>query len=302
MELDHLLAEEFACDPGFVIRFLAACQLGSLLGTVRKVVAEPSLGGNGFGDLLVELECDDRRVALLIEDKITASPAARQAQRYREYAALMKDDGWDQVFCIVVAPRAWRGDTNGYDAHLPLEELSGLLGSPNPARLNWRRAIVDRAMQKHRTTGVRAPDARMLAFKTAYLKTANDWASRNRVPFVFPVLKTAYYDGDSWVEPILHPALSQRCKLRHRCWTSVRTGTGLVDLIVLGAAPEEAANLTGRRPDGAIMSPFSGGKGILISMLVGELRPTSKFNVESVEEALHMMLGLVDWFARVKTD
>lgn len=82
----------------------------------------------------------------------------------------------------------------------------------------------------------------------------------------------------------------------------MRTGTGLVDLIVLGAAPEEAANLTERRPDGAIMSPFSGGKGILISMLVGELRPTSSFSVESVEEALRKMLGLVDWFARVKTD
>ncbi|MDP3193790.1 hypothetical protein [Tabrizicola sp.] len=296
VELDHLLAEEFACDPGFIIRFLAACQLDSDLGSVRRVVAEPSLGGNGFGDLLVELERDDRRVALLIEDKITASPAARQAERYREYAAMLKDDGWDQVLCVVVAPQAWRGDRDGYDAHLALEELSGLLESADPGRLGWRRAIINRALQKHRTSGVKLPDSRVLAFKTAYLETANDWASRNKVPLLFPVLKTAYYDGDSWVEPILHPALPQRCKIRHRCWTSVRTGTGLVDLIVLGATPEEAALLTGKRASDSLVSSFSGGKGISVSLPVAELRPTSTFHVETLEESLRKMVSLVDWF------
>lgn len=302
VELDHLLAEEFACDPGFVIRFMAACQLGPEPRTVRKVVAEPSLGGNGFGDLLVELACGDQRMALLVEDKITASPAVRQAQRYSEHAERMKADGWDQVFCIVVAPGTWRGDRSGYDAHLALEELPGLLRSPDPARLTWRRAIVERALQKHRMTGVKVPDPRMLAFKAAYLNTATDWAARNGLPFVFPVLKTSYYDGDSWVEPILHPALPQRCKIRHRCWTSVRTATGLVDLIVLGAKPEEAATLSASRPEGAILSSFSGGKGLVISMPVPVLRSTSQFSVELVEEALHKMRELVHWFTTLMVD
>lgn len=302
VELDHLLAEEFACDPGFVSRFLSACGLGLDHGLVRKVVAEPSLGGNGFGDLLVEIERDRRKIALLIEDKITASPASRQAQRYREHAALLKADGWDQVLCIVVAPMAWRGDRDGYDAHLALEDLCGILSSPDPARLKWRQAIVERALNKHRTTGVKVPDARTLAFKASYLKKATEWVSENHVPFGFPALRTAYYDGDSWIEPILHPALPQRCKLRHRCWTSVRTSNGMVDLIVLGATSEKAAAFKANLPDGAIISSFSGGKGTMISMPVQELRPTSDFNFGAVEEALYQMRTLVEWFETFGSD
>lgn len=299
VELDHLLAEEFACDPGFVRRFMQACKLGPENLVVRSVTAEPSLGGNGFGDILVDCEADGRSVALLVEDKITAAPATRQAQRYRAHADGLRAEGWNQVYCIVVAPGGWRGDRTGYDAHLALERLAEIIESPSPARLAWRRSILDRALRKYRATGVRVADAKVRDFKAAYLEVAQSWSSRNAVPFTFPALKEAYYDGDSWIDPILHPALPDPYRLRHRCWTSVRRTPGLVDLIVRGTDARRVAMLTACRPAGTVISSFSGGKGIVVSLPVTELRPGADFDCAGLEDALAAMALLVEWIANL---
>ena len=82
IEIDHLLAEEFHCDPAFSARFAEACGLQFDTFRVIHATPEPSLGGEGYGDLLVEADMDGQRAALLIEDKITASAATRQAERY----------------------------------------------------------------------------------------------------------------------------------------------------------------------------------------------------------------------------
>ena len=45
VEIDHLLAEEFACDQLFAQRFLVGCGLGSLDFATTSVIVEPSFGG-----------------------------------------------------------------------------------------------------------------------------------------------------------------------------------------------------------------------------------------------------------------
>ena len=49
-EIDHLLAEEFHCDPVFSACFAAACGLEFDSFQVIDVVPEPSLEGDGYGD------------------------------------------------------------------------------------------------------------------------------------------------------------------------------------------------------------------------------------------------------------
>jgi hypothetical protein len=155
VEIDHLLAEEFTCDPSFVERFVAAAGLPCAGFSIGDVVAEPSLGGLGYGDLLVDGVADGRRVALLIEDKITAGPAVRQAARYAEHAARMQGGDWDQVWTVLVAPRGYVGERADYDAFVDLETVAELLRSDDAARLAFRRAIVQRALGKRAASGVK---------------------------------------------------------------------------------------------------------------------------------------------------
>lgn len=262
-------------------------------------MAEPSLGGEGFGDLLVEGEAQGRRIALLIEDKITAGPAARQAGRYARHAARMRGQGWDQVICILVAPAAYRGERARYDANLDLEALAGLLGDNTPARLDFRRGIVARALAKPKTFGVRDPDAAVLRLKTAYLDFVVRWCADAGLDLRFPALSEACYDGDSRVDPIRCDRLEPHVWLRHRCWISVRAPAGQVDLIVSPASEAERARLlappSAELPAGAFAATYSKGKGVQVSLRVAEMRPDPGFDPAIGLAACEAMRRLAAW-------
>ena len=60
IEIDHLLAEEFWCDPDFTARFASAFGMQFDDFKVTRVVPEPRLD-EGYGDLLVEAEMNGAR-------------------------------------------------------------------------------------------------------------------------------------------------------------------------------------------------------------------------------------------------
>ena len=296
VEIDHLIAEEFACDVGFAKRFLAAA---GLLGEGFEVIAatpEPSLGGEGYGDLLVEGRAGGRRVALLIEDKITAGPATRQVKRYRAHAARLREAGWDAAHCILVAPAAYRGERDQYDGSVDLETVAQLLRSPEPKRLAFRRAILERALEKRASTGVRLPDERLYELRAAYTAFAAEWCAREGVPLEFPPLRSQYWEGDTWIEHIRHPDLPAHVKLRYRMWsTAVRT-TGHVDLIASLAEDADRRRFSEVPPPGATPAPFSGGKGVQVSVPVAEMRQREGFDPDAAAAALGHMRDLVRWY------
>ena len=151
VEIDHLLAEEFACDSGFVARFLSAGGIALDGFRVVATIAEPSLGGDGFGDLLIEGTIQaGSRAALLIEDKITAGPAVRQAERYAAFARVLRESGFGTVLTVLVAPASYRGERDHFDAFISLETVTMLINSPDPLRLSYRRHIIERALSKKR--------------------------------------------------------------------------------------------------------------------------------------------------------
>ena len=109
VEIDHLLAEEFACDPEFCVRFISACGIDAPGFRVESVIAEFSLGGEGFGDLLVTGQAEVGRVALLVEDKVTAGAAhaKRNAMRPIRLGCVQKGGGGSGRFSLLpVATRA----------------------------------------------------------------------------------------------------------------------------------------------------------------------------------------------------
>ena len=129
VEIDHLLAEEFECDPNISERFATACGLRFRTFQVQEVTPEPSLAGDNYGDLMVEAEMDGQRVAFLIKDKITARAPPRQAARYTACAGRLRREGWSRVITVLVAPRSNRGERDQYDESVDLEAVTEMLAS-----------------------------------------------------------------------------------------------------------------------------------------------------------------------------
>ncbi|SIS84644.1 hypothetical protein [Phaeovulum vinaykumarii] len=304
VEIDRLLEEEFLCDQGFAGRFLEACGLPEPGFAVETALHEPSLGGAGFGDLLVTGRTQDTRVALLIEDKITAAAPPRQAARYAEHAARMRAEGWDRVHTILVAPAAWPGDPSAtYDARLDLERLAGLLRAADPRRLTHRRAVIARALGKTTQTGVKVHDPRLHALRAAYLEFAASHCAQLGLAFTFPALRPECYDGDSWIYPITHPALPDGVVLRHRLWTTQRLPAGQVDLIARQADPATRARFVAADRNagdlaGAELAPFSKGRGGQLSLRVPEMRQATGFDPEIGRRACAAMRVLLAWYIK----
>ena len=295
VEIDHLLAEEFSCAPTFAERFIEACGL-PCRDYVLRVIPEPSMGGEGFGDLLVEGKAEARSVALLIEDKITASPTVRQAERYAAHAQRLRSQGWDEVWTIIVAPGAYVGERDRYDGNVNLETVASLLRSPELLRLSYRRGIIERALIKKAASGVQIPDTALHQLKSEYLKYASEWCAAERFDLEFPALRQSYYDGDSWVEPIRCPKLPDNAWLRHRLWTAVTDERGLVDLIVAPANATERSSLRKDPLTGAIVGNFSKGKGVQVSLRVPEMRQSTGFDHVTAMKAFQSMRALVSWY------
>ena len=302
VEIDHLLDEEFNCDPGFGSRFAAACGLEFETLQVLKSISQPSLSNgygvsNGYGDLLVKAEMDGERIAFLIEDKITAGAQLHQAERYKEHANFMRKNGWDRVVTVLVAPSSYQGERDLYDKSVNLETVAEMLASPNLSRLKYRRGIIARALKKKEATGVQIPDHAMHKLHSDYLDSTERWLSTSGCSLQFPELKNDYYDQDSWVNKIRHPDFPDHVWLRHRLWTEQ---TGKVDLIVSPASSDEREWLEVGAPEGLIVDPYGGKmQGVQTSLPVTEMRQSTGFCEAAATEAFDAMDRLSVWFLRL---
>ena len=299
VEIDHLLAEEFLCDELFGERFMAGCHLPWEGFRTVAATPEPSLGGNGFGDVLVEAELQGSRVALLIEDKITAGPALRQASRYRDFSERLRALGHSSVWTILVAPQAHMGERDGYDASIDLEDIAAILSSPDLRRIDYRRGIINRALEKRSATGVQVPDEALHRMKSEYLAFLGQWSAVEASTMSFPPLRKSYYDGDSWIEPIRDDRLPPHVSLRHRLWTSIQARSGMIDLIASPADQSEQLRLFNAAPVGASVAPFSKEKGVQISLPLPEMRQAGGFNPIVALEACRLMETLIQWYVRL---
>lgn len=300
-EIDHLLAEEFCCDPRFSACFAAACGLRFETFRVRKAVPEFSLGGEGYGDLLVKAEMDGQRAAVLIEDKITASAPPRQAACYAAHAERLRLEGWDSVVTVLVAPSTYRGERDQYDASIDLEAVADMLDSPDPLRRDYRRKIIARALEKKAATDVANPDPAVHRLHADYLNWIGDRCAEQARPYEFPQIKRAYYDRDSWVYKIRHPDFPDHVWLRHRLWTSETdpTATGMVDLIVSPTPAGERERLEVSAPEGATVDHYGKEQDTQVSLRVPKMHPSTGFSETAAAEAFAAMDLLTGFFLRL---
>lgn len=309
VEIDRLLAEEFACDLSFLGQFLRCCGAHAQRLEVAQVVVEPSLGGNGFGDLMVTGAMDGVRFALLIEDKISAAAAVRQAERYNSFAERLRKNGYAAVWTVLVAPGAYRGERYLYDASVDLEEVRQMMGHCDPLRLRFRQGVIDRALEKVDMSGVQQPDQDVWEFKKRHLHALREFGLKLELDLILPELRAEYYDGCSWVERIKEPRLPDRVELRHRCWRTVKNGPGSVDMIFRGR-PDEGfgQRLSDHAESDMLVDHFSKAaksmlnRGWQVSIDVPEMRPGGTYEEEYARLVVAAMARLIDWYQTLPED
>lgn len=301
-EIDYLLAEEFSCDPEFSARFAKACGLRfQEFHVLKPVVFQPALSEGGKGDLLVKAEMDGFRVALIIEDKIDSPPEAGQAQRYRAEAERMLREGWDEVVTVLVAPSTYQGERCEYDDAVDLESVKEMLGSSDPARLLYRRGIIERALKKKASDTT--PDPAMHRLRSNYSQWFENHCGKEGLQCRFPPLNSTYGGQNSWVEQFRAAGFPDHVWLRHRLWTRAGDPAGMVDLIIdRDVTQDEREQLETLKPVGAIIDKYgtrtNGPTGIQVSIKVQEMRQSKGFHEACAAEAFEAMKLLSDCYEK----
>lgn len=151
-DMDLLIIEEFVSDRNFARIFLDKLQLSDDY-TVQKAYHSLS-DSDGESDITLILQYPDRKVALLIEDKIDAQSMPEQSERYHKRAQNTISRGeYDCYYVMLVAPSAYHreheNDRNAaYKHRVSYEELREYLGTQPHMRAAFKIAMIDCALKE----------------------------------------------------------------------------------------------------------------------------------------------------------
>ena len=87
---------------------------------------------------------------------------------------------------VLVAPRSYHGERDGYEVKVDLEAVMEMLRSPDRRRLAWRRGIIERALRKKASTGVRNPDDALHLLHSDYRQWAKERCTASNRPLPVP--------------------------------------------------------------------------------------------------------------------
>ena len=183
--IDFLLEEEFASNRDFLDFFVAAAT-ASCVGKEDRRIPSPREEAHcravrsvtttaGESDVLVVYQSADEpslRVAVLIEDKISATFQNEQAARYVERGRAGVGTIWDVFWTCLVAPQKYASGLAGFDARVSLESVHAFFHKVGGPRSSFKAGVIERALNDARTVGVRKVDLVMTRFRAFYAERA----------------------------------------------------------------------------------------------------------------------------------
>jgi hypothetical protein len=296
--IDFLLEEEFACDVTFVQRLLAFCGINAVAKGVLQVVHSLA-DRHGEADLVVVLSAEVEsgkviRLALLIEDKIAAGAQPKQAERYRRRGEDGLGKHWEDYRTILVAPNAYVGERNGFQAFVPLETIAEWLCSNDSGRAKFRKMKIAEAIEKKNLSGVKIIDQAMTEFREAYHAYLKVFNEQNDTDFDIREPRPTY-DGDTWFY-LKSASLPERCRIRHRSRTSMKAAAGLVEIAFLNTKLEKLGALkTLLTPNMTIISNGNQKQHAAIEIKVPEIKEGFGFDKEQPKVELALLAGKQLW-------
>jgi hypothetical protein len=150
-DIDLLLMEEFQISDEFVTWF---CDSLALHGA-RPAGAWHSVSDtDGETDLLLRVIIADRRVGVLIENKISAPEQDQQAERYHIRGIRSRESGkFDDYVTVMCAPQRYLDalpPDSMYQHRVPYEAITDWFERSGGRRAAWRRRIMLEAIEQGR--------------------------------------------------------------------------------------------------------------------------------------------------------
>lgn len=156
-DVDLLLLEELSVSEKFREWFSnlvsGSSEYQSKVGVWHSVV-DASLGESDL--VFVFASKAGERVAILIENKIDASPQPDQGGRYRLRGQKGISEGyWDRYITCITAPKRYLNSSahnQVYDVELPYESLAEYFSAPGPEseRLSYKAIVIQEAIEQNR--------------------------------------------------------------------------------------------------------------------------------------------------------
>jgi len=190
-DIDLILVEEFRCSTRFRDWFLAIA-LDALGHNDRSNLSSISVqhslsrgskaeGQAGETDIHLELSLGERRIVVLVENKIDALFTDRQPERYREESErLVRDGHCDEALTILVCPKRYREkhpEAQLFDVCILHEEiadrfreLTNVSDGEVSERYRFRREMVELGLSREKRGYQSVPDGQVSAFWKAYFE------------------------------------------------------------------------------------------------------------------------------------
>ena len=216
--IDFFLEEEFTVDLTFVQAFATACGSTFSVDHVERVIHSVS-DKHGEADLVVLITGEQpdghtRKMALLIEDKISAGFQPGQPHRYRQRGEEGMNLGWwDSFVTVLVAPSSYISPSHGFNAAVSLEQIEERICPSDAGRRAFKVAKIEEAIRKKALTGVQIVDRAMTEFRAAYYDNLKTFNFRHGTDFTMR-LPAPTYHGDTWFV-LKSPTLPAWSEIRH---------------------------------------------------------------------------------------
>lgn len=150
-DIDLLLMEEFHVSGEFVTWFAARAgvQGAEFDGAWHSVT-----DADGETDLLLRVRGGERRIGILIENKVAAPEQDRQDERYHIRAArAQRERKFDDFVTCICAPEVYLAGLRAerlYQSYIPYEAIAVWFGGLDGPRHAWRQRIMLEAIQQGR--------------------------------------------------------------------------------------------------------------------------------------------------------
>lgn len=171
-DIDILILEEFSTSKQFSKIFLSKIQIND----ATIVSTWQSKTDNTFGesDMTVVFDCNDKKIALLIENKIDACAMPTQPQRYILRGNKgVADKEYDEYFVFIVAPEKYlqfNDKAQDYPYQVSYEEIRDYFNKENTTRNNFKLAQINLAIEKQKFGYQTIKDSRATEFWNKYIE------------------------------------------------------------------------------------------------------------------------------------
>jgi hypothetical protein len=151
-DMDMLMLEEFACSNKFAKIFLNKVGIDNAI--VISTWQSKTDNELGESDMTVVFDCDGKKIALLIEDKIDAIAMPEQPSRYSLRGDKGIQDGdYDNYYVFIVAPRQYldiNEKAKEYPNRVSYEELKEYFEELDDTRSSFKLAQLNLAIEKQK--------------------------------------------------------------------------------------------------------------------------------------------------------